>query len=326
VLDRPTGPADPLTESSPLSLPSLPCLVRALIMASSPGGATEYRGDACLAAPRRARVRDQLRATLWQQALVKRRTPRATCCALVSPALFISICVVGYHLTDPETFDAAIYAVIALDVGPLLSLAVEFASGPGAGGGGGFGPGGLVWESSGNSTDLDLLSVRRNLEPLLTGPLPVFGLPSYAGVSSAARSALSPSNYEQLTELDKFARLFGNLLTLGTLHLAPSSAAAASSLTDGVSLAQRIDELEAHLQAGGGNVSTRVHADEAAALAHLGGAADAARDAWALLVFDSLAPRQVEYAVRLNYTTVPNTNRISKRLTRGLDTEYTRLN
>ena len=92
----------------------------------------------------------------------------------------------------------------------------------------------------------------------------------------------------------------------------------------GVSLAQRIDELEAHLQAGGGNVSTRVHTDEAAALAHLGGAADAARDAWALLVFDSLAPRQVEYAVRLNYTTVPNTNRISKRLTRGLDTEYTR--
>lgn len=46
--------------------------------------------------------------------------------------------------------------------------------------------------------------------------------------------------------------------------------------------------------------------------------------AWALVHFDELSPRNVEYSIRLNYSTVPNTNLITNFINRGLDTTYQR--
>lgn len=81
-------------------------------------------GEAGPTAPRIARGRDQLRSALWRQALLKRRAACATCCELTSPALFLCILVLGYYLSDPEAFPSAVYAMLNLDLAPLLELGI----------------------------------------------------------------------------------------------------------------------------------------------------------------------------------------------------------
>jgi len=282
-------------------------------MQDKAGGATE--GDEGL--PRVARRTDQLRVSLWKHVLVKRRAPKATVCELVSPALFISILVLGYYLSDPAQFPAAIYAAIRLDIGPLLELVIGFTqvvAAPDA-----FSGSSLVQQP--NSSSIDLIGVRDSVGPLLEGPLPVLDLPLFAGVSQAAAAALSEDNYRQLRELDAYGALFGNILTLGTLHLAPVSAAAAAAVSVGASLSDRLDDFHTFVTRTA-NISVLRHADEASALAFLAGSAERRASAWSLIVFNALSPRAVNASIRLNYTTVPNTNLITNQIARGLDPSY----
>ena len=70
------------------------------------------------------------------------------------------------------------------------------------------------------------------------------------------------------------------------------------------------------------NMSLVVHASEEAALAAL--LRPAGERVWALIVFRSLEPRRVDYAIRMNYSSLPNTNWVVRWIARGLDTRYTR--
>jgi len=265
-----------------------------------------------------ARRTEQLRSTLWKNLLIKRRAPRSTLCELVSPSLFILILVLGFYLSDIASYSAASYAVLTLDVGPLLELAIGFTS-PVA-----FSAASLLGGGGGNSSgpSVNLIGLRDGLGPLLTGPLPVLDLPLFAGVSQAASAALSDENYRQLREFDQYGSLFGNILTLGTLHLAPVSVTAAAAVSAGATLAERLDEFQAFIARKGANVSVARHADEESALAFLGDASRRAANAWGLVVFADLSPRALNYSIRLNYTTVPNTNEITRTIARGLDTIY----
>eukprot|EP00965_Chrysotila_dentata_P223166 6193415-Pleurochrysis_carterae.AAC.3 len=62
----------------------------------------------------------QLGAVLRKNALVKRRNLKLTFCELLSPPLFIGILVLGYFLTDPDYFTAAIYVRLQVSLNPLL--------------------------------------------------------------------------------------------------------------------------------------------------------------------------------------------------------------
>ena len=160
--------------------------------------------------------------------------------------------------------------------------------------------------------------------------------------------------------LNSAARSFGNLITLGTLHVTPRSAAVDAFL----SYARQHHPLMAQL-------IIRVHADEASALRYILDNQSKERT-WALIVFYSLplgplgplgraelanasnsaaalhsasstssttpapsaattrsrfmmSPPALRYAIRLNYSTVPNTNFIRNFLgVRGLDSRYQR--
>lgn len=64
----------------------------------------------------------QLRAVLRKNARLKRRGWCTTCCEILSPALFCSILVLGYTLSDEVLFNASMYASLKFDLVPLLEV------------------------------------------------------------------------------------------------------------------------------------------------------------------------------------------------------------
>lgn len=69
------------------------------------------------------------------------------------------------------------------------------------------------------------------------------------------------------------------------------------------------------------NLTVRLHADEAAAvryaLLH-----QAEERSWAVIVFNALTPHRLNYSIRLNYSTIPNTYFITNEIARAIDTQY----
>ena len=181
----------------------------------------------------------------------------------------------------------------------------------------------------------DLWSMRDVLLPLLRGPLPVVPIDAFVGFGLAVRDSLHPTTYRKLTRLNSYARSFGNLLTLGTLHLAPATdAVAPAAVRAFVRFARAHHPILA-------NVTIRVHTSERRALRQVLEREQRERT-WAVIVFYDLAdrpprarppsaadaavapPPALRYAIRLNYSSVPNTNWISNPIARGLDAHYQR--
>ena len=175
-------------------------------------------------------------SVLWcilkKNLLLKRRAYKTTLCELFSPALFLSILVLGYSLSDVTYLDAGIYAATTLRLEPLLeaaqplldgtdlsqSAACAFGGGGGSSYGGGYGSGGgnasLLGGSGGNASDapgacaglrnVDLLSLRSSLTSLLNGPLPVLPIDVYLAIGFAVREQLGAENFRLLNEWDYY--------------------------------------------------------------------------------------------------------------------------
>jgi hypothetical protein len=189
----------------------------------------------------------------------------------------------------------------------------------------------------------DLWSVRDAAFPLLSGPLPIVPIDAFVAAGLSVQRQLTPHTYRSLVTLNSHARTFGNVLTLGTIHLAPDSAAVHA-------FRQHVRTRHPLLR----ELTIRVHADEHAALRYVM-AHEHDERTWAVLVFYSLplptppstanasstlpaspldvsevatsmhavAP-SVRYAIRLNYSTLPNTNYITDWISSGLDPRYQR--
>jgi ATP-binding cassette subfamily A (ABC1) protein 3 len=108
-----------------------------------------------------------------------------------------------------------------------------------------------------------------------------------------------------------FGRQWGNLLTLGTIHLSPNS-----TVTN--SFADYLKTTYPVLCATSLNV--RVHENEASALKFID--KNLNERTWALLDFGQFDEDDFRYKIRMNYTTVPNTNEITNYVSIGLNTDY----
>ena len=71
----------------------------------------------------RPAYRGQLWALLRKNATLKRRSPCAFVCELITPILFSLVLVLGYSLSDVDLFPAGIYAQPSLSAALPLQLA-----------------------------------------------------------------------------------------------------------------------------------------------------------------------------------------------------------
>lgn len=227
----------------------------------------------------------QLKASLKRMALEKRRNLRITCCEFFSHLILLVILVLGYNLSEVANFPAKTYTDVTIRIPPA-----------------GFTDTNLV-----NLTAIDSLGILRSVEELLEGPLKVPNLDQFLLLSELVSSQVD-TQFGDLLGQTAFGRVYTNLLFYGDLHLAPSGPLVDDFVSYMRSNYQRFDTLNLY-----------IHASEDEAVAFI---LDSPGSALALIVFRQISPEKVNYVIRQNYTTLPNTNSVVNPFTIGLNTEY----
>lgn len=149
------------------------------------------------------------------------------------------------------------------------------------------------------------------LEDIFSGPIIVPNFDSFVLASRTLSNALGEDRITELATSSSTGQTYGNLLKLGTLHFAPDS--------------DEVDNLIKYLNDTTTTFNTLIihkHKNEGNAINYIQNHLN--EYTWALIVVHSISPSDINYEIRLNYTTLPNTNEIVNWVSIGLDTTYQR--
>ena len=225
----------------------------------------------------------QLSASLHKNYVEKKRNIRTTCCEYMSHFLIIVLLIFGYNLSEELNYDEGVYSTIELSIPPQ----------------------GL--SSSGGN--LNLYDVYTTATELLSGPLSVPDFDTYIQLSRTLSSLVAEDDITGLLQQSDFGQKYGNLLTLGALHFAPDS--------------PEVDDLISYLNRTTLTFRTLVvhkHKSEQKALQYVQNHLE--EYTFALIVLHTISPEVLNYDIRQNYTTLPNTNQVVNWISVGLDTQY----
>lgn len=229
----------------------------------------------------------QLKASLTKNYIEKKRNTRATCCEYFSHFIILLLLVYGYFLSDVLDYEDETYASIQLSI-PLGARSTEASE----------------ISSQGDS------SILTEVLELLEGPLPIPNFDSFILASRGVSRALEETDeLSDILSRTEFGRRYGNLLTLGDLHFAPAG--------------EEVDSLVNYLKNETltfSSLTYHIHRSESAAVKYILNNLD--EYALALIVLHQVTPEKINYEIRQNYTTLPNTNEVVNWITTGLDTKY----
>ena len=216
-------------------------------------------------------------------ALEKRRNIRITCCECCFHLIIVFILAIGYSLSDIDKYNEAKYSDLSIRIPPL----------------------GL---DDGKIRQGALL---RLYNEIIDGPLIVPSLDQYIQLKWLFES----DQYGELNGViseTAFGRSFTNLLYSGDLHFAPHGALVDSLISYMNSSFNSDGEFD--------SIDVYVHSSEQAGVDFIMKYLE--RPAFALIVLRDVTPSKVNYVIRQNYTTLPNTNEIRFRSSVGLDRAY----
>lgn len=154
----------------------------------------------------------------------------------------------------------------------------------------------------------------KKIAQVLQSPTAIPSFDTFAGLSIAISQLVGVETLPRVFADSSFGRQWGNLLTLGTLHLSPNN-----SFSDSFwGYLNRSYPLLMET----GQVKVRIHETEGAALQFINENLD--ERTWALLDFTrcSFEDEDHQFKIRLNYTTVPNTNEVVNYVSIGLNSDY----
>lgn len=299
----------------------------------------------------------QVRTLIGKNFLNKRRTPFGTFFEIFSPFLFMLVLVAAYTLSEITTQEAQQYVTQNVSLpGPWIDLASGAINVSTDGGllstrrdlrtftslsspiASLASQGsillqelGLLREDTGrrlqtngnNETDaatnddasvFDVLDgASKQLQTLLASPIPVPSLDQYVTASRGLSALLSDDELPIILQDSSYGRSWGNLLTLGALHLSPDS--------------DVVREFQEYLQETYPDVADylpiQVHQSEESALMYVN--SNLNNRTWAVIDLSGYVnDEDVSYKIRMNYTTLPNTNMIVNYISIGLDRKYER--
>jgi hypothetical protein len=246
----------------------------------------------------------QLEGALHKNYLNKRRNLRVTLCELLSPLVLVLLLSYGYFQSDILAFDAKTFAQLDFDLPSDISAFLP-TGGISAQGNDGSGDDAAAVDddtaAAAEGTELDsLFDIQKFLSKLLRGPLPAPSFDQFVLLSSAVSSGVDQELYNDLIGETNYGRAFGNLVTLGTLHLSPAGPAADAFVKFATETTLTFGSTANN---GSSFFNHQVHEDEAAALAWID--ENAALDrAWVLINLESISEGNVDYTLRFNYSTV----------------------
>jgi len=161
-----------------------------------------------------------------------------------------------------------------------------------------------------------LNDARKELNRLLKNPLAVPSFPEYVNLSIFLSSLFDTEKWPRIFSDSSYGREWGNLLTLGSLHLSPDTARTRDFLS-------YLNESYPTLMEE--SLTVRLHETEQVAIRFIDNNLD--ERTWALLDFSSWSDESddnVTFKIRMNYTTLPNTNEITDFVSIGLNKDYQR--
>lgn len=224
----------------------------------------------------------QVGAILTRNVIEKKRNTRVTCCECCSHLLIILLLIYGYALSEILYFDAENYSTIDITIPP--------------------------FKANGDSTQIT------EALDILNGPLPIPNFDTFVGVSRLVNaSGVGNEGILNLLSETNVGRRFNNLLQLGSLHFAPAGPDVSNLIEYLNSTTITFSSMKHH-----------VHSSEKAAINFIQDNLD--EYAFALIVLpslpDAITANHIQYKIRQNYTTLPNTNEVVNWISIGLDTEY----
>jgi len=165
---------------------------------------------------------------------------------------------------------------------------------------------------------------RKQLNRFLNSPMPIPTIKQYLTLSQNLSSAFNPNDLDEIYQSSEYLRKWGNLLTLGTMHLSPKG----QITTDFVKYLQQTHDvynitsniiLEDRPNAT--SVLIRIHDDVNSATEFVMNNLD--ERTFAVIDFDE-GENDFKYTVRMNSTSLPNTNEITRWVSIGLNENFHR--
>jgi hypothetical protein len=162
-------------------------------------------------------------------------------------------------------------------------------------------------ESGGGQTD-NVMALYTNIT---TGPLIVPTFDQYIAINQyLSQNVGALGEYGSILSQTAFGRSFTNLLYKGSLHFAPRGKEVTSFI-------EYMNTTYVNFQ----SLDHYVHDTEKEAVQFILDSADET-PTLALIVLREISPRKVNFVIRQNYTTLPNTNQVIVEAAIGLDTSY----
>eukprot|EP00551_Chaetoceros_affinis_P007272 CAMPEP_0203672206 /NCGR_PEP_ID=MMETSP0090-20130426/7774_1 /ASSEMBLY_ACC=CAM_ASM_001088 /TAXON_ID=426623 /ORGANISM="Chaetoceros affinis, Strain CCMP159" /LENGTH=2044 /DNA_ID=CAMNT_0050537473 /DNA_START=44 /DNA_END=6178 /DNA_ORIENTATION=- len=165
---------------------------------------------------------------------------------------------------------------------------------------------------------------RRELRKLLRSPMPIPTIAQYLTLSQSLSSAFNPNELDLVYQTSDYIRRWGNLLTLGTIHLSPRGEVTEdfiNYLNDVHDLTNISSSEVLEDRPNATSILLRVHDDADTATQYV-------MDNLDERTFVSINFHEVDdnfnYTIRMNSTTLPNTNEITRWVSIGLNTRYER--
>jgi len=224
----------------------------------------------------------QVGAILKRNAIEKKRNSRVTFCECCSHLFIVLLLMYGFALSEVLYFDEETYSSIEVTIPPFQTSSSD---------------------TSQVASALDILN----------GPLPI---PSFDAFVSVGRlvdaSGDSSDEFLDLLASTSIGRRFNNLLQEGALHFAP----------EGPEVTSLIEYLNSTTLTFA-TMTYHTHSSEKAAIDYIQDNLE--EYAFALIVLpdsDVISESNIQYKIRQNYTTLPNTNEVVNWISIGLDTEY----
>ena len=156
--------------------------------------------------------------------------------------------------------------------------------------------------------DINIFNLFGSLQVQLNGPVIIPPFDAYIFVAqyiSNQFKQISP-RFSNRVLSSSTGRIFGNLLNLGTLHFCPFPSDEVKSLIDYLNTTTVLFR----------TMSILTHRSEVSAVRYI--LANPDQRAFALIVIHQITPLRVNYEIRQNYSTLPNSNRIVNQITTGI--------
>lgn len=256
----------------------------------------------------------QFASTVKKNAIEKRRNIRVTCCECFSHLVIFVILLLGLSLSKIVFFQPENYVKLDVALPPTFiaksqssaasTQASDDVNDPNSNSQNG--------GSEGSSTSLKVSvgSFLTDVKKTLKGPMPIPPFDVYVAIAKFVTNIARKTPATGLILQTSLGMKYGNLLDMGDLHFAPYPSAAVDSLV------QHLNKTTISFK----TLKIHFHANEGDGVNYI--LANLDRRAFALIDIRQITPQKINYVIRQNYTTLPNTNDVFISISRGLNRDY----